>query len=82
MYRVTLDPVKIERYEPVPKAGSYTHDWMIADGGLYFMTGTGDSDGIDEDDAPYSYGKIDLASHTYTEILHEADFNRFYPCNG
>ena len=43
MYRVTLDPVKIERYEPVPKAGSYTHDWMIADGGLYFMTGTGDS---------------------------------------
>lgn len=82
MYRVTLDPVKIERYEPVPKAGSYTHDWMIADGSLYFMTGTGDSEDIDEDDAPYSYGKIDLASHTYTEILHEADFNRFYPCDG
>lgn len=82
MYRVTLDPVKIEQYEPVPKAGSYTHDWMIADGSVYFMTGIGDSADTDEDDAPYSYGRIDLAAHTYTEILPEADFRRFYPYEG
>ena len=78
MYRVTLDPVKIELYEPAPKTGSYMLDWMIADGSVYFMNGTGEA----SDEAPYSYGKIDLDSHTYTEILHETDFSRFYPCDG
>lgn len=78
MYRVTLDPVKIELYEPAPKTGSYMLDWMIADGSVYFMNGTGEA----SDEAPYSYSKIDLDSHTYTEILHETDFSRFYPCDG
>lgn len=76
--RVTLDPLNIETMNPLPASCSNATSQTLSDGCIYLCCSNDDFDS----DKPLSYGKYDLASQEYTEILHEVEFNYFIPYKG
>ncbi len=59
-------------------------NWLAANGNLYFMVNDTTAGNVEGryDYVPDSYGKIDLRTGAYTEIVHEPDFYDFIPYGG
>ncbi|MBP0989548.1 MAG: hypothetical protein J6S92_14905 [Oscillospiraceae bacterium] len=84
IFRITYAPFSVECISDDIHVKSGTTNWTAADGNLYFMvndTTAGNVQGR-HDYTPDSYGKIDLETGAYTEIVHEPDFTDFIPYDG
>ena len=82
--RLTFAPFNAECISDDIHLKTEATNWFAANGNLYFMvndTTAGNAEGR-YDFVPDSYGRIDLRTGAYTEIVHEPDFTDFIPYNG
>lgn len=82
--RLTFEPFNTELISDDIHLKTQVTNWFAADGNLYFMVNDTTAGNVEGryDYVPDSYGKIDLRTGAYTEIVHEPDFTDFIPYNG
>ena len=82
--RLTFAPFNAELISDDIHLKTEATNWFAASGNLYFMVNDTTAGNVEGryDFVPDSYGKIDLETGAYTEIVHEPDFTDFIPYGG
>ena len=82
--RLTFAPFNAELISDDIHLKTEATNWFAAGGNLYFMVNDTTAGNVEGryDFVPDSYGKIDLETGAYTEIVHEPDFTDFIPYGG
>ena len=77
LYRVTLNPVNIEALGNVQPTAAFESNFALSDGSLYYMASK-----AEDESEKLSYGKINLKTLEYTDVLETPDFTDFVPYDG
>ena len=77
LYRIQLNPVRIESLGNVQPAANFYSNYTVSDGSLYYMASK-----AEDECETLSYGRIDLKTLQYTDVLETPDFTNFVPYDG